>query len=82
MNLWAADFRFYLARSLCVVGVALGAVAWASVLSSEAQQSGDPRALVQVGAAIVCVLIGQWRVGLPPSAGRTEVSRRDARRAR
>jgi hypothetical protein len=68
MRLWVEDFKFSLARALRVVGVAIGAVAWASVLGSKAQQSADVRALVIILAAIGSVVVLQlFFVGLPPS---------------
>ncbi len=68
MRAWVEDFNFHLARALRVVGLALAAVAWASVIGSEAQQSADVRAYAQVGAAVVAVLAAQWFTRLPPSA--------------
>ena len=63
-----ADLRFCVARCLRVVGIALTAVAWASVLGSEAQQTSDQRALLTVAAAVLSVVIGHLFTGRPPSA--------------
>ena len=52
MRVWVEDFNFHLARALRVVGVGLAAVAWASVIGSEAQQPADTRAYLQVAAAV------------------------------
>src|SRR5712692_3508966 len=70
MQVWIEDLSFHLARALRVTGLGLAAVAWASVIGSEAQQTAtaDTRAYAQVAAAIVAVLIAQWFTGLPPSA--------------
>ena|SRR5437870_4748944 len=68
MRVWLEDFNFHLARALRVVGIALAAVAWASVIGSEAQQNADSRAYAQVVAAIVAVVVAQWFTRLPPSA--------------
>jgi hypothetical protein len=68
MQVWVEDFKFDLARALRTVGVGLAAVAWASVLGSEFQQSAEVRAYAQVAAAIVAVCISQWFTRLPPSA--------------
>ncbi len=68
MRIWIEDLTFQLARALRVVGIGLAAVAWASVIGSEAQQSADTRAYAQVAAAIVAVLVAQWFTGLPPSS--------------
>jgi hypothetical protein len=68
MRVWVEDFNFHLARALRVVGVGLAAVAWASVIGSEAQQPADTRAYLQVAAAVVAVLVAQWFTRLPPSA--------------
>ena len=75
MRVWVEDFNFHLARALRVVGLALAAVAWASVIGSEAQQSADTRAHAQVVAAIVAVLVAQWFTRLPPSATGVELIR-------
>ena len=68
MQVWVEDFKFDLARALRTVGVGLAAVAWASALGSEAQQSADVRTFAQVAAAVVGVCISQWFTRLPPSA--------------
>jgi hypothetical protein len=68
VRVWVEDFKFGLARALRAAGVGLAAVAWVSVLTSQAQQSGDLRSYAQVAAAIVCVCISQWFTRLPPSA--------------
>ena|ERR1700687_569581 len=68
MRVWVEDLTFHLARALRVVGIGLAAVAWASVIGSEAQQPADTRAYVQVAAAILAVVIAQWFTSLPPSA--------------
>jgi hypothetical protein len=65
---WLEDLKFHFARALRAVGLGLAAVAWASALSSEAQQSADARTVVQVAAAIAGVCVSQWFTGLPPSA--------------
>ena len=77
MRVWVEDFQFHLARALRVVGIGLAAVAWASVIGSEAQQTAtaDTRAYAQVVAAIVAVLIAQWFTGLPPSASAVDLIR-------
>ena len=68
MRLRVEDLQFYFARSLRAVGIGLAAVAWASALSNQAQQTADVRTAVEVVAAIVAVAISQWFTGLPPSA--------------
>jgi hypothetical protein len=68
MRVWVEDFNFHFAHALRVVGIALAAVAWASVIGSEAQQSADTRAYALVVAAVVAVLVAQWFTRLPPSA--------------
>ncbi len=68
MRVWVEDLTFHLARALRVVGIGLAAVAWASVIGSEAQQSADTRAFLQVAAAVVAVLVAGWFTGSPPSA--------------
>jgi hypothetical protein len=68
MRVWVEDLTFHFACALRAVGIGLAAVAWASALSSEAQQSADIRTWVQVVAAIIGVCIAQWFMGLPPSA--------------
>lgn len=68
MRLWLADLRFCLAQAARVVGIALAAIAWASVLGSEAQLGTDLRALLTVVASVAAVLIAQAVTGLPPSA--------------
>ena len=68
MQIWVEDLKYHFAMALRAVGIGLGAVAWASVLGSEAQQPADIRAYAQVGAAIVSVCIVQWLTALPPSA--------------
>ena len=68
MRIWLEDLKYDLAMALRAVGVGLGAVAWASVLGSEAQQSADVRAYAEVGAAVLSVCVMQWLTALPPSA--------------
>ena len=68
MRIWVEDLKYDLAMALRAVGVGLGAVAWASVLGSEAQQSADVRAYAEVGAAVLSVCVMQWLTALPPSA--------------
>jgi hypothetical protein len=68
VRVWVEDFKFDLARALRAAGVGLAAVAWASALGSQAQQSADVRTYAQVAAAIVGVSISQWFTRLPPSA--------------
>ena len=68
MRAWIDDLQFYFAYALRAVGIGLVAVAWASALGSEAQQSADVRAAIQVAAAIIGVVISQWFTGLAPSA--------------
>jgi len=75
MRIWVEDFTFHLARALRVVGIALAAVAWASVIGSEAQQPADTRAYAQVAAAILAVVIAHWFTGLPPSASGVDLIR-------
>ena len=67
MELWVEDLKYHLAMALRAVGVGLAAVAWASALGSEAQQSADARAYAQVGAAILSVAVVQWLTRLAPS---------------
>src|SRR5438067_12972139 len=61
--------------ALRAVGIGLSAVAWASVLGSEAQQSADVRAYLQVGAAVLSVCVVQWVTALPPSANVVDLLR-------
>jgi hypothetical protein len=68
VRVWVDDLQFHLAMAMRAVGVGLAAVAWASVLVSEAQQSGDVRNLALVGAAILSVVITQLLTAQPPSA--------------
>jgi hypothetical protein len=68
VRILAEDIKFHLSRALRVVGVGLAAVAWASVLGSEAQQNADIRAYAQVATAILAVCITQWFTAPPPSA--------------
>jgi hypothetical protein len=75
VRVWVEDVQFQLARALRTVGIALGAVAWTSVLASQAQQNSDVRAYAVVAAAIVGVLAGQWFNRLPPSATVVELLR-------
>ena len=75
MRIWLEDLKYDLAMALRAVGIGLGAVAWASVLGSEAQQSADVRAYAQVGAAVLSVCIVQWLTALPPSANLVDLLR-------
>jgi len=80
MRVWLADFRFHLAMALRAVGVGLVAVAWASALTSEAQQVSDTRAYIQVAAALVSLVVVHLLTHLPPSwtgAGLLEPMERD-----
>ena len=75
MRIWLEDLKYDLAMALRAVGIGLAAVAWASVLGSEAQQSADVRAYAQVGAAVLSVCIVQWLTALPPSANLVDLLR-------
>jgi len=75
VRLWVADLHFLFAMAVRAVGVGLISVAWASMLSSEAQQSADLRALAVVGASAAGVLITQWLTALPPSYTLVELLR-------
>ena len=75
MRIWLEDLKYDLVMALRAVGVGLAAVAWASVLGSEAQQSADVRAYAQVGAAVLSVCIVQWLTALPPSANLKDLLR-------
>ena len=68
MRVWLEDLKFQLAVALRAAGIGLTAVAWASALASEAQQSSDVRSFALVASAIVSVAICQLFTGLPPSA--------------
>lgn len=75
MRIWVEDLKYDLAMALRAVGVGLAAVAWASVLGSEAQQSADVRAYAQVGAAALSVYVVHWLTALPPSANVVDLLR-------
>jgi hypothetical protein len=75
MRVWVEDLRYHFAMALRAVGIGIVVVAWASGLSSEAQQGSDPRSYLEVGAAILSVLIAQILTHLPPSANVTELLR-------
>jgi hypothetical protein len=67
MRVWFADMQFHLAMALRAVGVGLIAVAWASALTSEAQQVSDTRSYLQVAAAVVSLVVVALLTHLPPS---------------
>lgn len=75
MRVWVEDLRYHFAMALRAVGIGIVAVAWASALSSEAQQGSDPRAYFEVAAAVVSVLVVQILTALPPSATLTDLVR-------
>jgi hypothetical protein len=75
MRVWVEDLRYHFAMALRAVGIGIVAVAWASSLSSEAQQSSDLRAYLEVGAAVLSVLVAQLLTRLPPSANVDELLR-------
>src|SRR5918911_4562626 len=68
MIVWVEDLKFHFGAALRAAGIGLAAVAWASVLGSEAQQNADIRSYAQVAAAVISVCIAQVLTGLPPSA--------------
>ena len=68
MRVWVEDVRFDLTMALRAVGVGIAAVAWASALSSEAQQSSDIRSYAEVAAIVVSVLVVHLLTWMPPSA--------------
>src|SRR3982074_363022 len=68
MRVWLEDLKFQLAVALRAAGIGLAAVAWASVLGSEAQQNADVRSFALVASAILSVAVCQWFTALPPSA--------------
>ena len=68
MRVWVEDLKFHLGRAMRAAGVGLAAVAWASVLASEAQQTGDARSYLRAASATLGVVFAQWFTGLPPSA--------------
>jgi hypothetical protein len=67
VRVWVEDFKYHLTMALRSVGIGIVAIAWASALTSEAQQVTDTRAYIQVAAACVCMLIVQALTQLPPS---------------
>jgi hypothetical protein len=67
MRVWLADFQFHLTMAARAVGVGLVAVAWASALTSEAQQISDTRAYLQVVAAVASLVVVALVTPLPPS---------------
>jgi hypothetical protein len=67
MRVWLIDFQFHLTMALRAVGVGLIAVAWASALTSEAQQVSDTRAYIQVAAAVASLVVVALLTHLPPS---------------
>ena len=75
MRLWVDDLKYYLGRALRAVGVGLAAVAWASVLASEAQQYNDLRWYAMVAVGAIAVLVTHAFSGLPPSARPRDVVR-------
>ncbi|HEY1297965.1 MAG TPA: hypothetical protein VGJ60_33205 [Chloroflexota bacterium] len=75
MRVWVEDLRYHFAMALRAVGLGIVAVAWASALSSEAQQGSDPRAYFEVAAAVISVLVVQLLTALPPSATITDLLR-------
>jgi hypothetical protein len=79
VRVWVEDLHYHFAMALRAVGIGIVAVAWASALSSEAQQGSDQRAYFVVVAAVASVLIAQVLTALPPSA-RPEALLRPLRR--
>lgn len=75
MRVWVADLNFHLGMALRAVGVGLIGVAWASMLSSEAQQNADARSYVLVGFGTLSVVVMQWLTSLPPSCTVTQLLR-------
>ena len=75
MRVWVEDVRYHLAMAMRAVGVALAAVAFASVLGSEAQQNADIRSYAQVATVIVVLMVVHWLTRLPPSATLVDVLR-------
>jgi hypothetical protein len=76
MRLWVEDFTSCLGWALRVVGVALGLVAWASVLGSEGQLTADQKtAAVVLSATLGVIVVQLFFVHLPPSANVTRVVR-------
>jgi hypothetical protein len=67
MRVWLIDFQFHLTMAMRAVGVGLIAVAWASALTSEAQQVSDTRAYLQVAAAVASLVVVALLTHLPPS---------------
>jgi hypothetical protein len=67
MRVWLTDFQFHLTMAARAVGVGLVAVAWASALTSEAQQISDTRAYIQVAAAVASLVVVALVTPLPPS---------------
>jgi hypothetical protein len=72
---WVDDFNYHLAMALRACGIGIAAVAWASVLGSEAQQATDIRSYAQVAAALVSVCIVQLLTALPPSVTAVDLLR-------
>jgi hypothetical protein len=73
VRVWVEDLRYHFAVALRAVGIGIVAVAWASALSSEAQQGSDPRAYFEVASAVISVLVAQILTALPPSATITDL---------
>ncbi len=68
MRIWLADFKSHFVVAVRAVGIGFIVVGWASALASEAQQTTDFRAYLEVGAAIVAVVLLQMLGPAPPSA--------------
>ncbi len=73
MRVWVEDFRYSFAVALRAVGVGIVSVAWASALSSEAQQASDPRAYMELAALVVSLVVVHVLAALPPSATITDL---------
>jgi hypothetical protein len=73
MRVWVEDLKYHLVMALRAVGVGLMAVAWASALTSEAQQPTDTRAYIQLVAALVALAAVHLLTRLPPSMTVTDL---------
>jgi hypothetical protein len=72
MRIWLEDLKYDVVMAMRAVFIGIVVVAWASALSSEAQQITDMRAYIEVAAAITALGLVHLLTKSPPSSDVTE----------
>lgn len=73
MRVWLEDLKYDIVMAMRAVFIGIVVVAWASALSSEAQQITDTRTYLEVAATIATLVLVHLLTRSPPSWNVTEL---------